>query len=132
GRGGGGGWGGGGRGGEGGGGGWGGGFREVFGVGGHDLDEGGGGVMMQGGVDRLAADAGTRVIVLVSKPPAPAVARRVLDVARASRKPVVVNFLGGDPTVIRQAGATASAPLEDAAPDAVAIARGKRPRGTPA
>src|SRR5262249_58908571 len=93
------------------------------GVGGRDLDEHVGGVMRQPAGERLAADAGPRVIVLVSKPPAPAVARHVLDVARASRKPVVVNFLGGDPTVIRQAGATASATLEGAARDAGPFAR---------
>ena len=108
------------------------GLSQVIGVGGHDLDERVGGIMMQAAVERLAADAGTRVIVLVSKPPAPTVARHVLDVARASRKPVVVNFLGGDPAVIRQAGATASATLEDAARDGVAIARGKRAGGTSA
>ena len=106
------------------------GLSQVIGVGGHDLDERVGGVMMQAGVERLAADAGTRVIVLVSKPPAPAVARRVLDVARASGKPVVVNFLGGDPAAIRQAGGVASVTLEDAARDAVALARGKRAGGS--
>ena len=106
------------------------GLSQVIGVGGHDLDERVGGVMMQAGVERLAADAGTRVIALVSKPPAPTVARRVLDVARASGKPVVVNFLGGDPAAIRQAGAVASVTLEDASRDAVALARGKRAGGS--
>src|SRR5262249_20678984 len=88
------------------------GLSQVIGVGGHDLDERVGGVMMQGGVDPPAAAAGPRVIALAPKPPAPAVARRVLDVARASGKPVVVNFLGGDPAAIRQGGAVASATLE--------------------
>jgi FdrA protein len=102
------------------------GLSQVIGVGGHDLDERVGGIMMQAGIERLAADGGTRVIVLVSKPPAPAVARRILDLARAAGKPFVVNFLGGDPEVIREAGAVASATLEDAARDAVALARGHR------
>ena len=103
------------------------GLSQVIGVGGHDLDERVGGLMMQAAIDRLAVDSGTRVIVLVSKPPAPAVARRILDVARASGKPVVVNFLGGDSGAIQQAGVIATATLEDAARDAVALARGKRP-----
>ena len=47
------------------------GCSQVIGVGGHDLDERVGGLMMQAGIERLAADPGTRVIVLVSKPPAP-------------------------------------------------------------
>jgi len=106
------------------------GCSQVIGVGGHDLDERVGGLMMRAGIERLATDPGTRVIVLVSKPPAPAVARRVLDVARKSGKPVVVNFLGGDPAAIRQAGATPAATLEDAARAAVALARGERVAAT--
>ena len=106
------------------------GLSQVVGVGSHDLDERVGGLMMQAAVERLAVDPGTRVIVLVSKPPAPAVARRILDVARKSGKPVVVNFLGGDADAIRQGGAVASATLEDAARDAVALARGTRARVT--
>jgi hypothetical protein len=86
--------------------------------------------MMQAAIERLAVDSGTRVIVLVSKPPAPAVAQKILNVARRSGKPVVVNFLGGDPSLPQQAGLLARATLEEAARDAVALARGKRPRGT--
>jgi succinyl-CoA synthetase alpha subunit len=107
------------------------GCSQVIGVGGHDLDERVGGLMMQAGIERLAADPGTRVIVLVSKPPAPAVARRVLDLARKSGKPVVVNFLGGDPAAIREAGAIPAATLEDAARAAVALARGKKAPAAP-
>ena len=101
------------------------GCSQVIGVGGHDLDERVGGIMMQAAIERLAADPGTRVIVLISKPPAPAVSRRVLEVARKSGKPIVVNFLGGDPAAIREAGATPAATLEDAARAAVALCRGK-------
>lgn len=107
------------------------GCSQVIGVGSHDLDERVGGLMMQAGIERLSGDPGTRVIVLVSKPPAPAVARRVLDVARKSGKPVVVNFLGADPAVIREAGAIPAATLEDAARAAVALARGRRVAVTP-
>jgi FdrA protein len=105
------------------------GLSQVIGVGGHDLDDRVGGLMMQAAIERLAVDPGTRVIVLVSKPPAPAVARKILDVARRSGKPVVVNFLGGDPGLPQQAGLVARATLEEAARDAVALARGKRPGG---
>jgi len=106
------------------------GLSQVIGVGGHDLDDRVGGLMMRAGIERLADDPGTRVIVLVSKPPAPAVAGKILDVARKSGKPVVVNFLGGDPGVTRQAGLIVRATLEEAARDAVALARGKRPGAT--
>ena len=101
------------------------GVSQVIGVGGHDLDERVGGPMMIAGIERLAADPATTVIGLVSKPPAATVARHVLDVARQSRKPVVVNFLGGDPATVRELGATPAATLEDAARLAVALARNK-------
>jgi succinyl-CoA synthetase alpha subunit len=107
------------------------GCSQVIGVGGRDLDERVGGLMMQAGIERLTADPGTRVLVLVSKPPAPAVARRVLDVARKSGKPVIVNFLGGDPAALRGAGAIPAATLEDAARAAVALARGQRVSAAP-
>lgn len=45
-------------------------------------------------LDLLARDEETKVIVVVSKPPDPAAARRVLGAARATGKPVVVAFLG--------------------------------------
>jgi succinyl-CoA synthetase alpha subunit len=108
------------------------GLSQVIGVGGHDLDERVGGLMMQAAIERLADDPGTRVIVLVSKPPAATVARKILDVARKSGKPVVVNFLGGDPGVTPQGSLVARATLEEAARDAVALARGKRPGATTA
>ena len=47
------------------------GLSQVIGVGGHDLDDRVGGLMMRAGIERLADDPGTRVIVLVSKPPPP-------------------------------------------------------------
>jgi hypothetical protein len=47
-------------------------------------------------------------------------------------KPVVVNFLGADPSVAREAGLIPAATLEDAARLAVAVARGRLPAGTDA
>jgi FdrA protein len=45
-------------------------------------------------LDALAQDPGTRRIVLISKPPSPAVARKVLERAKQSGKPFVACFLG--------------------------------------
>jgi len=100
------------------------GVSQVIGVGGHDLHARVGGLMMRSGIERLAADPETAVIVLVSKPPAAAVAQTVLACAGRSGKPVVVNFLGGDPAAIQAAGATPATTLEDAATLAVSLARG--------
>jgi succinyl-CoA synthetase alpha subunit len=100
------------------------GISQAIGVGGRDLDERIGGLMMRAALERLAGDADTAVIVLISKPPAPAVSQRVLEHARTAGKPVVVCFLGGDPAVIDASGATPAATLEDAAVLAVKLAGG--------
>lgn len=64
------------------------------GTGGRDLSEKIGGMMMLDAIQMLEADPQTEIIALVSKPPAPTVAKKVLERARACRKPVVVCFLG--------------------------------------
>ena len=72
----------------------GGGISQAIGVGGRDLSEQIGGLMMRQAIGMLSSDPATEVIVLISKPPAASVTERVLDAARAGRKPVIVNFLG--------------------------------------
>ncbi|MBI3959266.1 MAG: acyl-CoA synthetase FdrA [Chloroflexi bacterium] len=75
----------------------GGGITQAYGTGGRDLSEAVGGVTARQALTRLAADSQTEVIVLVSKPPAPAVAEELLALARQSGKPVVVDFIGYSP-----------------------------------
>ena len=72
----------------------GGGVSHGIGVGGRDLDERVGALGMLSALDLLDDDAGTRTLVLISKPPAPAVARTVLERLRRSKKRAVVCFLG--------------------------------------
>jgi len=111
------------------------GVSQVIGVGGRDLDEHIGGMMLLAAFGLLSADPATDVIVLISKPPSPAVAQRIVEAASSSPKPVVVNFLGGDPTAVRAGGAMPATTLEDAAVAAVALCRGVRtgdlPTGEP-
>lgn len=76
----------------------GGGVSHALGTGGRDVYEEVGGATMLQGISLLAADPGTKVIAIVSKPPAPAVAQRVMDALRASGKPSVVLFLGANPS----------------------------------
>ncbi len=104
---------------------WGEGVSQAIGVGGRDLDERVGGLMMLAAIERLARDPSTEVVVLLSKPPSPTVARRVIEVAGAVGKPVVVNFLGEDSSDTRRAGLTAAITLEDAARLSVSLARGE-------
>lgn len=103
------------------------GVSHAIGTGGRDLHRDVGGITMLQGLAALARDAATRVIVLVSKPPAPDVAKRVLDAARKARKPVVVSFVGGTRSEAKGANLHLAATLEDAARAAVALARGRVP-----
>lgn len=64
-----------------------------IGTGGRDLSEKVGAITFRQGIDLLSRDPETKVIVLVSKPPAPKVADEVLQVALRAGKPVVVNFI---------------------------------------
>ncbi len=101
------------------------GVSQAIGVGGRDLDERVGGVMMLAALERLAADPATDLIVLISKPPAAAVAERVLAAAGSIAKPVIVNFLGGDPAIVTAAGSIPAATFEAAAAIASAMALGR-------
>jgi FdrA protein len=103
------------------------GVSQAIGVGGRDLHEEVGGLMMLAGLERLAADPGTDVVVLISKPPAPSVAAKVLAAASAASKPVVVNFLGGDADEIRASGAHPATTFEEAARTAAALSLGAVP-----
>jgi succinyl-CoA synthetase alpha subunit len=100
------------------------GISQAIGVGGRDLDERVGGAMMLAAIERLAADPATSVIVLISKPPAESVTAKVLAAAARLDAPVVVNFLGGDATVIRESGAIPAGTFEAAARLAAGIALG--------
>jgi FdrA protein len=71
---------------------WGIGVSQVIGVGGRDLSAGVGGLMACEAVRALDADPGTEVILLVSKPPDPDVARAVIGASGAT--PVVAACLG--------------------------------------
>jgi FdrA protein len=79
----------------------GGGVSHGIGVGGRDLDARIGALGMLAAIDALEEDAGTRTIVLISKPPAPEVARRVMDRVKKCAKRCVVCFLGSRETSAR-------------------------------
>ena len=100
------------------------GISHAIGTGGHDLSQEIGGITMLAGLEKLAADKDTKVIVLISKPPAPAVAKAVLAKAKTAGKPVVVNFVGA---AIDEKGVHGARTLEEAAAAAVALSKGKKP-----
>lgn len=77
------------------------GITQGIGTGGRDLKEAVGGLMFLSALKALQEDPATRAIVLVSKPPSGAVARKVLQQVRQSKKPTVVCLLGIDPGAVR-------------------------------
>ncbi len=72
----------------------GGGVSHAIGTGGRDVQAAVGAVTLLQGITLLAQDVATEVIVVLCKPPAPAVADRVLTALRDAGKPAVVLFLG--------------------------------------
>jgi hypothetical protein len=84
-------------------------------------------------LDALAAfeaDAVSKTLLLVSKPPAPEVAERVLTAASAASTPAVICFIGADPGLIDRPGVHAAETLEDAAALAVELSTGVAPERT--
>ena len=79
-------------------------------------------------LELLATDAQTKVVAIVSKPPAPDVQKRVIERAGAIGKPVVICFLGGDPAASAGNVHRASS-LEETARQAVALAGARQPGG---
>jgi succinyl-CoA synthetase alpha subunit len=99
------------------------GISQAIGVGGRDLSEKIGGLMMRQGIAMLAADLETDVIVLISKPPAPSVKEMVLEAAKASNKPVIINFLSSKQSGTKN-GLVFTQTLEDTARTALRKVRG--------
>ena len=102
------------------------GIRHAIGTGGRDGDAAIGGSTLRQAIDLLAADPDTLVIGIVSKPPAPAVARQVLEQIAAIDKPFVVLFLGADLAAERLPKHIVPVEtLHDAAAAAVALREGR-------
>ncbi|MGH7305967.1 MAG: acyl-CoA synthetase FdrA, partial [Candidatus Rokuibacteriota bacterium] len=97
----------------------GGGISHAIGTGGRDLHAAVGGITTLQGVAALGADGGTRVSIIVSKPPSPAAADAVLRAAVETGKPVVACLLGYDGAT--PAGVHRAATLEEAATMAVRL-----------
>lgn len=104
----------------------GGGVSQVIGTGGRDLKEEIGGIMMLMGIEALEQDDSTKVILLISKPPSDSVAKKILEKVKDCKKPVVIDFIGGNREMIESYGAIACISLEDAAHKAVSISKGEK------
>ncbi|WMM24508.1 acyl-CoA synthetase FdrA [Tissierella sp. MB52-C2] len=74
----------------------GGGISQAIGTGGRDLKEEIGGIMMLEGLKALSRDKDTEIIVLVSKPPAKSVEKKILEEVKNIEKSVVICFIDGN------------------------------------
>jgi len=107
------------------------GITQAIGTGGHDLSREVGGITMLQGIQALAKDKATKVILLVSKPPSPDVMKSVLEMVAKSKKPAVVDFIGADAKSITKGNILGVKTLEDAATAAVLISQGKEMKKFP-
>lgn len=98
------------------------GITHGIGTGGRDLKDAIGAATFLMAMDVLARDPGTRVITLVSKPPAPRMAEKVIRKARQINKPVVINFIARKPTMRRDGNMWFATGMDDAAALAVELA----------
>jgi len=99
----------------------GGGLTHALGTGGRDLSSKVGGLTARMGLDLLDRDPETKVIVLVSKPPAKDAADEILQYARGLSKPVVVNFIGYQTALQEVDNLLFTSTFDDTAAAAVAL-----------
>jgi len=97
------------------------GLSQAIGTGGRDLKSEVGAVAAHQGLDLLASDSETEVIVIVSKPPQPEVAAALLNHAAKTGKPIVVDFIGQAPPAKRLGNLHFAVSLKDAAKLAVSL-----------
>lgn len=110
----------------------GGGVSQAIGTGSHDLTVEVGAISTLQGLDVLRRDPATEVIVLISKPPEPAVAGTILAAAQACGKPVVLDLIGLAPGATRLNNLHFAPSLEETARWAVDLVQTPTPRSTPA
>lgn len=101
----------------------GGGIQFGIGTGGRDLSPKIGALTSLAAIQFLAADAGTKVITLISKPPDPLIADKVIEAAAASGKPVIVCFIGSQSDHVYPENVQFASSLDEAAEMAVSASK---------
>ncbi|NBC29746.1 MAG: FdrA family protein, partial [Spirochaetes bacterium] len=101
------------------------GVSQAIGTGGRDLkNEKVGGTMMLMGIEALKNDDATKVIGVISKPPAESVAEKVISALKDTGKPCVVHFIGLEARE-PEGNVHFAANLEECAGMTVALSRGE-------
>lgn len=101
------------------------GISQAIGTGGRDVKKEIGGIMFLEALKALDNDKNTKVILLVSKPPYADVLEKIAVQIKKINKPVVAIFIGGDTTVLKNAGAITASTLEEAGLLAACISKEK-------
>lgn len=101
------------------------GISQAIGTGGRDVKKEVGGIMFFAALEALNRDENTEIIVLVSKPPAPEVLKKILEKIKNITKPVIAIFLGADEKLFEGSKAISAKTLEEAAFIAVSLAQKK-------
>ena len=91
------------------------GISQAIGTGGRDIKEAVGGLMFLAALDALESDEDTKVIVLVSKPPHPAILKKINEKVKSISKPIISIFLGADKDLAAESGGLVAGNLEEAA-----------------
>jgi len=100
------------------------GISQAIGVGGRDMTERVGGLMTLQALEALGADAATELIIVIGKPPAPAVRDQIEARLRALKRPCVMALLGREVAPGRKERLMTVGNLEDACGAALAMLRG--------
>ena len=101
------------------------GISQAIGTGGRDVKKEVGGIMFLAALEALNRDKNTEIIVLVSKPPAKEVLKKILNKVENINKPVIAIFLGIDEGIYKDSNIIPAKTLEEAALIAVSLTQKK-------
>ncbi|MDO8734911.1 MAG: acyl-CoA synthetase FdrA, partial [Elusimicrobiota bacterium] len=102
------------------------GITQAIGLGGRDFKKEVGGLMAIESIKMLEKDPATKVICIVSKPPAREVEEKVLDIIKSCKKRFVVIFLGSKTKRNDSGNLYFATTLEDAALKSIAVLKNKK------
>jgi FdrA protein len=97
------------------------GITHALGLGGRDLSREVMGMSMLQGIRAMENDIETEIVFLLSKPPAPDVAVKILDIVKTLKKKYIITFLNGDSKEAQKRGLHFSGGLEEAVDLAIEI-----------
>jgi FdrA protein len=101
------------------------GVSQAIGTGGRDVKKDVGGIMFLEALKALAEDESTKVILLISKPPAKEVIGKIVSAVNGIKKPIVSVFLGASPELLKGSGINSAPTLEMGAKLAAAFSKGE-------